>query len=128
MFAAARDLFAPPRPYRTNAVMALSLVVAISVMVTHWPMRLAFELSRATFERQAAIIATGAGAKTPMRVGPYLVHQSGVKPRGSVYFWTNANSAGPVGFVKCASNDLDADFNVWFSLPLGRGWHVVVED
>jgi hypothetical protein len=115
-------------PLRTRLLIGAAGAIALSVMTTHWPVRLAFAASRSEFETLADQIDGGNIPQVPKRIGPFLVQEAGLNVRGRVFFWTSTEGAGSIGFVRCPDDLVRSQFNVWSTLKLGHGWHLVAED
>lgn len=114
--------------WRARFLIGAAAVIALSVMTTHWPVRLAFFASRSELETLADQIDCGNIPQVPIRIGPFMVHEAGVNSRGRAFFWTSTEESGSIGFVRCPDELVTSQFNVWSTLRLGHGWHLVAED
>lgn len=120
-------LGANARPVRFRLLMSILLLV--SVGVTHWPLRAAFAISRGSFDQTAQRIGAGDSLPTPVHVGLFTIRKAelgGDLHAPIACLWTDLASAGKTGFVRCG--DADPPFNLWSSLPLSDGWQFIVED
>jgi hypothetical protein len=114
--------------YRMKLLAVVAATIALTVVPTHWPLRLVFAISRPGFERLAVQLERGKAPQTPTRIGPFCVREAGIKDHSYAFFWTTTHPSGSMGFVKCPDEFLASEFNIWFKLALGNGWHLVVED
>ncbi len=114
----------PLRPAFTAAILALA--VAASVIVTAWPLRLSYLLSRPTLERLAMTVQAGEPPDGPVRVGLFVIKRTEVSRQGLVCLWTELDPKGNTGFVRCGANGLPA--NLWSSIQLDEQWNLVAED
>ncbi|BCM90950.1 hypothetical protein IAD21_02813 [Abditibacteriota bacterium] len=103
------------------------LVIFVSVPLTHWPLRLAYILSRPSFEALAQSLQTGTKYPHSMRVGAFYIKKAEIyNIDGKICLWTDLSPSGKTGFTRCPSNDLP--FNLWSSLKLDGDWQFVSED
>jgi len=116
-----RKPFWPPF---TTAMFALAVVA--TVIVTAWPLRLSFVLSRPSLERLALAVHEGRRLAAPVRVGLFVVNQAEMSPRGVVCLWTGLAPSGRTGFVQSNANFMP--LNLWSSIQLDEQWHLVAED
>ena len=102
------------------------LAVIIGAIVNHWPLRWRFAISLAKMEQLADQMEGGLELEGPRAVGLFLVEKAELK-RGVPCFWTDANSAGPVGFVRCTPEQAH-NFNLWSTERMNDRWQLIVED
>lgn len=115
-----------PRSRLVNrAIGAASLVVLISVPLTHWPLRLAYHISRPKFETIAQVLRSGKTFPKPMQVGPFTIEKAEID-NGKVCLWTDLDPAGRTGFAKCSPKDVP--FNLWSITELDENWQYISED
>jgi hypothetical protein len=124
--------------HRRPPVVAWLSVVAVvaltpSMLVTLWPLRLAFLVSRPAMDRLAARIAAGEGLGRPEWAGLYRVVATRREPRGSsVALIIDDNPAGASGFVRLGSPTAPAYaapmMNLNFDEDLGGRWRYQNED
>jgi hypothetical protein len=110
------------------AAIAAFLIVA-SVGLTHWPLRLAFAISRGALDDATRRIRAGEPIRTPSRIGLFNVREAELGGNWHAHiacFWTDLDPAGKTGFVQCGEGE--PPFNLWSNLPLGGGWHLIAED
>jgi hypothetical protein len=92
--------------FRRSALVAWPLVVVLAalpltMLLTHWPFRLAFFASKAALERLADQVATGQPVRRPVRAGLFLVVGSAIDPAsGNVGLIIDPDPAGRSGFVR----------------------------
>lgn len=104
------------------------LTCVLSVCLTHWPLRLAFVLSRPALDELASKIETGYVLNNTERAGVFLIRDAGVNSHGVVYLWTNPDPGGPIGLARCSANTVGRAFNLWTSVELADEWQAVFED
>jgi hypothetical protein len=95
--------------------------------MTHWPLRVAFKLSRPSFDKIASSLQAGTTFPNPIRVGLFAIKKAEVyKLNGKICFWTDLDPAGKTGFTHCPPNDVP--FNLWSMIELDEDWQFVSED
>ena len=101
-----------------NGLIGLAcLAVFVSVPLTHWPLRLAYKLSRPSFDAVAQSLQSGTTFQKPMRVGLFEIKKAEVYDlNGKICLWTDLNPSGKTGFTKCPPNDVP--FNLWSMIEL----------
>jgi hypothetical protein len=111
-----------------NGLSALAcLAVFVSVPLTHWPLRLAYKLSRPSFNSVAQSLQSGAKFQQPIRVGLFTIEKAEIYDmNGRICLWTDLNPSGKTGFTKCPPNDVP--FNLWSMIELDQDWQFVSED
>lgn len=103
------------------------LAVFVSVPVTHWPLRLAYKLSRPSFDAVAQSLQSGAKFPQPIRVGLFSIEKAEIYERnGKICLWTDLEPSGNMGFTKCPPHDVP--FNLWSMIKLDDSWQYVSED
>jgi hypothetical protein len=107
---------------------ALCLACMVSVIVTQWPVRLAFVVSRPSLECLAERIESGQVVVQPQRAGLFLIRSAGIRPGGVVYLWTDPDPGAPIGFVRCSRDQLQTCVNTWFSISMSEEWQLVFAD
>ncbi len=112
----------------TNAIVGIvCLAIFVSVPLTHWPLRVAYRLSRPSFEAVAKSLQTGTKYPYPLRVGLFSIKKAEIyNLNGKICLWTDLSPSGKTGFTKCPSNDLP--FNIWSSFKLDDEWQLISED
>jgi hypothetical protein len=105
---------------------AACLALIASVPYAHWPLRAAYFLSRASFERLAQDACSGRPAAGPVRVGLFTVKQVEVNRHGIVCLWVDTDPAGRTGFVQCGP--VHVPFNLWSMIILDDRWQFIAED
>lgn len=120
-------LDAETRPVRVRGI--ASIAVLVSVGLTHWPLRVAYAISRGAFDDAARRIRAGESLQTPTRLGLFTIREAELGGNWNAQvacFWTDLDSSGKTGFVQCG--DGEPPFNLWSHLPLGDGWQLIAED
>lgn len=115
----------------------LVLVLAfgpLSMMLTPWPLRLAFLASRPAMERLANRVAAGQSLSRPEWAGLFRVVGSDIDPaKGSVGLIIDADPRGRSGFVRLGPGVPEQDsygpfYNLNFNEHLGGPWLYQNED
>jgi hypothetical protein len=118
-------------------VWPLVLVLAfapLSMLLTHWPLRLAFLVSRPAMERLADRVAAGQRITRPELAGLFLVVGSGVdRAKGNVGLIVDADPSGRSGFVRLGPDVPEHDtygpfYNLNFNEHLADRWFYQDED
>ena len=114
------------RPMPALAALILSLAVIISVAATHWPLRVTYALSRASFDRVAQRIRNGESITTPLRAGLFTIQRAELSHHDIVCLWTKPQPGGSTGFVQCRRDYVP--FNLWSMVRLDDRWQFISED
>jgi hypothetical protein len=86
------------------ACVAILAGLPLLTVLTLWPFRLAFLVSRPELNRLADDVAAGRTIAWPQRVGPFLVVAGRVEARnGNIGLLIDPNPSGPAGFVRMRS-------------------------
>jgi hypothetical protein len=105
----------------------LCLAVFISVPIAHWPLRLAFKLSRPSFDQIASSVQKGSTFSQPFRVGLFRIKRAEIhKYNRKICLWTDLDPAGKTGFARVPPHDVP--FNLWSMIELDEDWQFVSED
>ena len=107
-------------------MVAASVLVAISIVATQWPLRLAFRLSSGRFDAVASTIQNGNSVSTPFWIGPFKIKGAETNAHGIVCLWTDPTSGDHDGFVRTSPDFLP--FNLWSSIRLTDKWQYITED
>ncbi len=121
--------FARSRRYRVWPVLAAGaacLALVVSVPYAHWPLRIAYLLSRASLDRLAREACAGRPVAGPAQAGLFRVQQVEVSRHGVVCLWVDTNPAGRTGFVQC--DPAHVPFNLWSMISLDDRWQFISED
>lgn len=102
------------------------LVIIGSVMVTHWPLRVAYWFSQPAFDQFALQVRVSDPMDFPRRVGLFTIRKAEVSRTGIVCLWTDPRPGGNVGFVQCGRDPMP--FNLWSMIGLPGGWQFIAED
>ena len=105
---------------------AISLAVIISVVATHWPIRVAYAWSRASLDAVAQRVRGGERVQTPLRAGLFTIQRAEFSHHGIVCLWTQPNPGGSTGFVQCRRDYVP--FNLWSLVRLDDRWQFISED
>jgi hypothetical protein len=119
-----------PREAAWLIVAALSLL-PLSMMLTLWPLRLAFLISRPAMDRLADRVAAGEAVMNPEWAGLYYVVGTKREPSsGNIALIIDADTAGNSGFVrKTGSADGSGPMtNLNFNEHVGGRWRYQNED
>ena len=102
------------------------LAVIFGAIVNHWPLRWRFAISLPKLDQYADQLEGGLEMEGPRAIGLLLVEKAELE-RGVPCFWTDANLAGPVGFVRCSPEQAHS-FNLWCTEQMNDRWQLIVED
>jgi hypothetical protein len=132
--AATRDLKLSRRSLvlRWTAVAVIS-IAPMTMLLTHWPFRLAFLVSRPALERLANEVAAGAPVTRPRWAGVFVIVGSAVDPKTrNVGLITNPNPSGRSGFERYGARGtrgaVGAFYNSWSKMELDQNWRYAEED
>ena len=104
-----------PRYWRSHFIAgAVTAALIVSVLGTHWPLRLAYAHSKPAFDQVAAQVRAGDATKAPGWVGLFYIEKAEIYHNGVVCLWTNDHPNGPTGFVQHGPENLP--FNIWRGL------------
>jgi hypothetical protein len=117
------------------SVLALAFL-PLTMLLTSWPLRLAFLASRPAMDRLADRVAAGEAVTSPEWVGLFRVVASAVDPStGNVGLVTNADPSGRSGFVRIGAGPSRPTgpsngplHNLNFDLQLRERWWYECED
>jgi len=104
----------------------VSLAVIISVVATRWPLRVAYALSRSSFNTLAHHVRNGERVATPVRAGLFTIRHAELSHHGIVCLWTQPHPGGSTGFVECGRDYVP--FNLWSIVRLDDRWQFISED
>ncbi|HRX86169.1 MAG TPA: hypothetical protein P5572_14200 [Phycisphaerae bacterium] len=76
----------------------LAVLIMLSAILTDWPLRARFALSRPSFQSAAQAAVSGTSSRRIRFVGLYFVERTRVE-NGDVYFETGADMLDPAGFM-----------------------------
>jgi hypothetical protein len=126
---------------RRSPLVAWSLVIAVAalpltMLFTHWPLRVAFLASQPALDRLANRVAGGQSLRGPVRAGFFNVISSAVDPSsGNIGLIIDPDPSGRSGFVRpgpspsAPPSRLTGPFyNLDFDLELFDGWRYQTED
>jgi len=100
---------------------AACVLLVLSVLLTRWPVHVAFQFSRPALERLADRVERGEMGGLPQRAGVFRVERAERTPSGAVCLWL----ADGVGLVRVAPGITDVNFelrNVWCGHGLCNTW------
>lgn len=126
-WACAPEPFPCSRHIRVAAALSF-LALILSVAITQWPFRLAFELSRPSLERLAERVEAGYLPSAPMQAGRFRVLKATVHPSGVTCLWLDLDPAGYTGLVRCDRVKAGSSLSLWSAYGLGPEWTLVSED
>ncbi|MEO0806468.1 MAG: hypothetical protein AAFY33_09200 [Cyanobacteria bacterium J06643_4] len=116
-----------PRHWRSHFVAgAVTAALIVSVLGTHWPLRLAYAQSKPAFDQAAEQVRAGNVPETPGWIGLFYIEKAEIYHNGVVCLWTNDHPSGPTGFVQHGPDNLP--FNIWTEILLDDTWQFVSED
>jgi hypothetical protein len=96
-----RDAARRPSPISAKASVVVVAFLPLTIVVTHWPLRLAFLISEPALNRLADRVASGQDVGRPLRAGAFMVVGSTTDPpTGKVGLITVRNPRGRCRFVR----------------------------
>jgi hypothetical protein len=107
-------------------VVLLLVFIAGSIVVTQWPLRLAFQLTEHQFNDVSSDLKRGQSFPKPFRIGPFKFEKAEINRHGLVCLWTDSSSGDLDGFVQTTPDVLP--FNLWSTISLSDEWQYIVED
>jgi len=110
-------------------VLVLTLAPAalfVGIVWSHIPLRIAFRIHRAEFDRVASQIEAGAPPATPFWIGPFRIKMAGHRcDSGTPYLSSNQEEWEIDGFVRHPHGQ---GFNLWSCITLDDEWSYIAED
>jgi hypothetical protein len=114
------------RPWPLLAATLASTGIIVSVLMMHWPLRLAFAISRPDLDALASDVRFGHIPAQPRWVGLFKIVATEVLDDGAVCLWTRDHACGCDGFVEIRSGDIP--FSVWSQVTLDKRWQFISQD
>jgi hypothetical protein len=127
--------------HRRSPVLTWPIVIALAIMpltmlFTHWPLHLAFLVSRPALDRLADQVANGQAPTGPVRAGLFIVVSTALDPTtGNIGLIIDPDPAGRSGFVRIRQTSgaspaiaVGPLYNLAADLPLNKDWHFQNED
>ncbi len=108
----------------TMIIISASVALTISVLVTHWPLRLSYSLSKASLNRIAKQVTSGTKALSPQSASVFSVTRADVD-NGLVCLWIDEDMGEPIGFVQGSLNKIKARFPDYNIIVLDGNWCLV---
>lgn len=109
-----------------QALAASALAAIVSVMMFHWPLRIAYAWSQPSLDRLALELRAGRQPSVPARAGVFSIQKAEIGRRGVVLLWTDLRPEGNMGFVQCQADRVP--LNLWSMVRLDDAWQFVAED
>jgi hypothetical protein len=112
-------------------VLALSIAMTpLMTLLTLWPLRAAFLISRPALERLADQVAAGKSPPFPIRAGLFRIVRSATDPvNGNVALITDPKPSGRVGFVRSKPGTPHGPLSSLFmGMSLSQTWAFEMED
>jgi hypothetical protein len=125
------------RPHSTSWPPLLAIVLALSMattplmtLLTSWPLRAAFFISRPDLERLADQVTAGQAPTFPIWAGLFRIVDSATDPwTRNVALITDPNPSGRAGFVRSRPGTPHGPFSSLFmEVSLSRTWAFEMED
>ena len=122
----------PRRWLALGGLLCCPLLVA-TMLVTQWPMKLSFALSRPALDRLADAVAAHRAPALPQRAGAYVIHAVETRPVAedtnglTVCLWMLPLERQHVGFVRSPVG-VTPEFNRWTHSRMDAHWHYFGED
>jgi hypothetical protein len=112
----------------TAVTCAACLAVVVSVPITNWPVRVAFQMSRQSLEELATEIDGGGVRPEAGWRGAFYVARAEREHNGIVCLWLSVGGAGNTGFVRCARQVAPRRFNLFSLESMDEDWQLIWED
>jgi hypothetical protein len=110
-------------PVLAGAILCLPLIA--SVAIWHWPLRVAWLLSRSGLERLAEDVRAGRPLPRRTRVGLFTIVEAEAR-QGIICLWVDPDPGGKLGFVQCPPGRLPG--NLWSMVRMDENWLFIQED
>jgi hypothetical protein len=115
------------------AVVGIVSLAPLTMVLTRWPFRLAFLVSRPALGRLAEKVAGGAPVTSARWAGAFVIVGSAVDAKtGNVGLITDANAGGRSGFERYGARGTrgaaGAFYNFWSETQLDANWRFAEED
>lgn len=108
----------------TKWIIGASIVFTLSVLTTHWPLRLSYALSKASLNRIAAQVTSGTKVSAPQSAAVFSVSQAH-SDLGLVCLWIDEDMGEPIGFVQGPPSQVEQRFANYEIIALGDDWSLV---
>ncbi len=122
----------PRRWLALGGLLFCPLLVA-TMLLSHWPMKLSFALSKPALNRLADAVAAHRAPALPKRAGAYVIHAVETRPLPeganglTVCLWMLPVERQHVGFVRSPAG-VTPEFNPWTHRRMDAYWHYFGED
>jgi hypothetical protein len=110
---------------RDGFIASVHVLLCLSIMLTSWPLCLAFACVRPTMEQIAQQVLLDKSVPMPRRVGLFTIKAVHYEDE-QLCLWTDDSSNAPAGFV--LPFDGVARGNINDKIALGGRWHFLVTD
>ncbi len=104
------------------------IAVVLSAVLTAWPVRINYLVSRTGLDAIAARVQAGQRISVPVSAGMLTIRAAELSPKGVVCLWTDLNPGGRIGFVQCSAAEANIKFNLWSLVRLTPNWQFIAED
>ncbi len=124
---------AGPRGWLALGGLLFCPLLVASMLLTHWPMKLSFALSKPALNRLADAVAAHRAPALPKRAGAYVIHAVETRPMAegtnglTVCLWMLPLERQHVGFVRSPAG-VTPEFNPWTHSRMDVHWHYFGED
>ena len=116
------EVFAAAAPF----LPLICLAIVISVAATHWPLRVAYALSRGALDAVSLRVRAGERIAVPLRAGLFMIRRAEISHDGFACLWTDLHPTGYTGFMLCGPRK--APGRLWSQINLDDRWQFVSED
>lgn len=103
------------------------VAMIVGALVQHWPLKLRFAVSLSELDRLADQLEEGWQMPEPATAGLFVIRKAELR-RGTPCLWTEPDSAGPVGFVRCTPEQAESFPNLWNNEQMNERWQLIIED
>jgi hypothetical protein len=114
----------PQSPGAGRTLLGGSIVIGLSIVLTQWPLRLAFWAVEPTLDSLADRLERGEKVKTPLRVGTFLIQVAEMRYDSYPALTLDPKSSGPTSLVR------KQEFGAkgWSKVQLSDRWYLFNED
>lgn len=122
-----------PRRWLALAGLLFCPLLAGNMLLTNWPMKLSFALSKPALDHLADAVAAQRAPALPRRAGAYVIHAVETRPVAddtnglTVCLWMLPLERQHVGFVRSPAG-VTPEFNPWTRSRMDAQWHYFGED
>jgi hypothetical protein len=111
---------------RDGVVGSACVLLCFSIILTSWPLCLAFVCVRPAMEQIAQQVLLDKSVSLPRRVGPFTVKAVTFNGPGQAWLWTDNRGIGAGAFVLAPDSEVHGNLNE--EIAIDSRWHYITED